>query len=91
MTSILSPIVIVVVFIVFAYIIVLFKRFVEVGTELKRLTQVTGSPVITLASELIQGVVTIRNYGKLQSMLDKYVERVDRHHSCDLHEQMLSL
>lgn len=66
MTSILTPVVIVAVFICFFYIIVLFKRFVYVGTELKRLTQISSSPVISLASELIQGVVTIRNYGKLQ-------------------------
>lgn len=47
--------------------------------------------MLSLASEFIQGVTTIRNFGKNKQMLRKYVERADRHHSCDLHEQIVGL
>ena len=35
--------------------------------------------------------MTIRKYGKIDNMVQKYVERADRHHNSDIHEQILSL
>jgi ABC-type multidrug transport system fused ATPase/permease subunit len=90
-TSILSPVVIVAILIAVLFIINKFKKFVKTTTELKRLSQLSAAPMISLASEFIQGVTTIRNYGKNDQLLRKYVERADRHHACDLHEQIVGM
>jgi ABC-type multidrug transport system fused ATPase/permease subunit len=91
LTAILSPVVIIAIALAVAFVAVKFKQFVMTTTELKRLTQLSAAPMISLASEFIQGVTTIRNYGKNKQMLRKYVERADRHHSCDLHEQLIGM
>lgn len=90
-TAILTPIVIIAILIAVIFIAIKFKQFVKTTTELKRLSQLSAAPMISLASEFIQGVTTIRNYGKNEQMLRKYVERADRHHACDLHEQIVGM
>ena len=52
-TSILSPIVIAAIGLSMIYLVVKFSQFVKTTTELKRLTQLSGAPVISIASELI--------------------------------------
>lgn len=91
MTSMLSPVVIVAVVISAKYLTLALKKFIPVISELKKLVQISEAPLISITSELIQGIVVIRNYKKIGMILEKYAERSDRHHNCDLHEHLLSL
>jgi len=49
-----------------------FKRYVVTTVELKRLIQLSAAPMLSLSSELIEGVVIVRNYHKKEDMLRKF-------------------
>jgi ABC-type multidrug transport system fused ATPase/permease subunit len=72
LTAVVSPVVIV--FIVIALIIVSrsFTKYIRTTIELKRLVQLSAAPVISLSSELIEGVTIVRNYNKRKDLLKKY-------------------
>jgi ABC-type multidrug transport system fused ATPase/permease subunit len=52
-------------------------KFMKSMTELKRMEQITASPLMTMAGELASGAVTIRQFGKLDYMWDKYIDHLD--------------
>lgn len=52
-TSIFTPVVTLIVILCFVLVIIQFKKFVLVGTQIKRLTQISAAPVISLSSEFI--------------------------------------
>jgi ABC-type multidrug transport system fused ATPase/permease subunit len=91
LTAVASPIVIV--FIVIALVIVYrsFVKYIKTTIEIKRLVQLSAAPVISLSSELIEGVTIIRNYNKRKDMLKKYQQRADKHHKAFFHDEQLSL
>ena len=52
-------------------------KFLRTTTELKRLNQLSLSPVISIVSELVQGVTTIRNYQQVENTLAKFAKKAD--------------
>lgn len=91
LTSVVSPIVIVFIFIALVIVSRSFTRYIKTTIELKRLVQLSAAPVISLSSELIEGVTIIRNYNKRKDLLVKYKERADKHHKAFFHDEQLSL
>lgn len=63
-------------------------RYVKTSTELRRLVQLSLSPVLSRAKELTEGVSVIRGFKKSKFMLKNYISAADLHHNADLHEQM---
>ena len=63
-----------------------FKRYVVTTVEIKRLIQLSAAPMVSLSSELIDGVVIVRTYNKKDDMLKKFQERADRHHVAQFHD-----
>ena len=91
LSSLVSPIVIGIIVVNFLLVICNFKRFVKTTTEVKRLVQISRSPVISIGAEFIAGITTIRNYEQNQNMIETYEKRADIHHSADFHEQLAGL
>lgn len=91
LTSIVSPAVIIFIFIALFFISRAFIKYMKTTIELKRLVQLSAAPVISLSSELIQGVSVIRNYNKKKDMIKKYQKRADKHHKAFFHDEELVL
>ena len=91
LTAVISPIVILFILIALISLYKSFSLYMNVSIELKRMIQVSAAPMISLASELIEGVIVIRNYNKRGDMLVKYAEKSDDHHSVFFHDQQLNL
>ena len=89
LTSVISPLVIVFIFIALVIISRSFGKYIRTTIELKRLVQISAAPVISLSSELIEGVAVIRSYNKKEDLLKKYQERADKHHKAFYHDEQL--
>jgi ABC-type multidrug transport system fused ATPase/permease subunit len=64
-----------------------FKRYVMTSVELKRIIQLSAAPLLSLSSELIDGVVVVRTYKKKQDMLKKFQVKADVHHNAIFHDE----
>lgn len=91
LASILSPPIIILVIIGGTIGIYSCSRYLKTSTEIKRLNQLSISPVISIASELMSGVTTIRNYGQIENTMAKYAEKADVQHCGDFHEMIASI
>ena len=80
LASVVSPTIII--FILFAFLLIVssFKKFMKMTIELKRLVQVSMSPVLSISSELIEGATVIRLYRQNQAIVDKFRVKADIHH-----------
>ena len=85
LTSIASPITIIFIVIGLALLVGSFKGYLIANMELKRLNQLSISPLVSLASEFIEGSTVIRVYGKGNAMLRKYQKYADYYHSSLMH------
>lgn len=90
-TSIISPIVIVIIVVNLAIVSFSFRRFLMTTTELKRLIQISTSPMLSLGSEFIAGVTTLRSYQQGDNMIKNFEKKADLQISCDFHGQACSL
>jgi ABC-type multidrug transport system fused ATPase/permease subunit len=91
LTAVVSPVVLIFILIALIYISRSLVKYMKTTIELKRLVQLSAAPVISLSSELIQGVTIIRNYNKKKDMLKKYKIRADKHHKAFFHDEELVL
>ena len=65
-----------------------FKRYVKVSVEFRRLHKMASSPVLSKLSEMMEGMVTIRSYGKTDWMLQKFEELSQLLSVCTVHDRM---
>jgi ABC-type multidrug transport system fused ATPase/permease subunit len=88
LTSFVSPLVLIFIIIGFATLTKSFKNYLKAAIELKRIVQISMSPMISRCSEFIEGVTVIRNYNKRADFMKKYAERADVHHNAYLHDDL---
>ena len=55
-------------------------------TELRRMHKLAQSPMISLASEMINGSVVIRQFGFKEKMMKKFYEYMDLKATIEVHE-----
>jgi ABC-type multidrug transport system fused ATPase/permease subunit len=88
LTSFVSPLVIVFIFLGFLVLGRGFRKYIKTTTELKRIVQISVSPMISRCSEFIEGVTVIRNYNKRADFMKKYAVKADIHHNAFLHDEL---
>jgi ABC-type multidrug transport system fused ATPase/permease subunit len=88
LTAFVSPLVLVFIIIGFASLSKSFKNYIKTAIELKRIVQISMSPMISRCSEFIEGVTVIRNYHKRSDFMKKYAVRADVHHNAYLHDEL---
>jgi ATP-binding cassette subfamily C (CFTR/MRP) protein 1 len=81
--------ILVAIFAVMLYFIM--RKYMRTAVELRRLTQLSVSPLLNKVSETIGGVTTIRAYKQLQWMRDKYHRSLDLYTKTQLHERLSSV
>ena len=86
-----SPIVII--FLIIGVVIVYrsMKMYLKTSVEIKRLMQLGISPIVSIASEFIEGSTILRVYGKGESMLKKYEEKANVYHTAFHHSDRINL
>ena len=62
------------------------KGYIKAVTDLRRLTLVTTSPVLSASTEAVNGFATIRSYNRISALFNTYAKNCDSHVSCLLHE-----
>jgi ATP-binding cassette subfamily C (CFTR/MRP) protein 1 len=78
--------ILVAIFAVMLYFIM--RKYMRTAVELRRLTQLSVSPLLNKVSETIGGVVSIRAFKKVEWMREKYANALDRYTLTQLHERM---
>lgn len=81
LASVISPILIVFVVIGFLLFTRSCKRYVKTSVDITRISQVSIAPLISIASELIEGATVIRTYGKNDILLNEFSKKMDIHQS----------
>lgn len=79
---IILPIMIVVVIIFGIILFFALRRYMRTAVEIRRLVQLTVSPMLNKVSETIGGVVSIRAYDKIDWMRDKFNKAIDLNNNC---------
>ena len=78
---------------VFIIVILMCRRYVNVimlvMSDLKRVTQIASAPMISNVSELFSGQSTVRAYGKMQYLKEKYASNIQLMLNSDMHERFL--
>ena len=59
--------------------VLLYSYFINSGRDLNRLDGVSRSPAVSLFSETIQGVTTIRTFGTERQQKEKFCNKIDDH------------
>lgn len=62
------------------------KGYIRAVTDLRRLSLVTISPVISASTEAVNGFSTIRSYNKISALFNTYAKNCDTHVSSFVHE-----
>jgi ABC-type multidrug transport system fused ATPase/permease subunit len=88
--SIVSPAHILVIVLFIGLLISKLSRYVKVSTDMGRLNKLSFSPNLSKLSEVYQGQVSIRNFGRQEFMKKSFIEMTDLFSNCDLHNRMLS-
>ena len=86
--SILMPLMLVVFVIAIPILIYFFKRYMVAAQELRRLVQMSYSPILSNVSELLTGLTSVKVYDKLEYMEVNYNRAIDKWGSSDLHEKL---
>lgn len=84
---VVCPIMLVFIVIIMPIFYILFIRNLKASTELRRLLQLSYSPILSNVSELINGLTTISVYKQNKMMDDKYNHATNLNISADLHEK----
>jgi ABC-type multidrug transport system fused ATPase/permease subunit len=87
LVSFISPLVVVLIIFGLSLIVKSFNRYNKSSVELKRIVQISVSPMISRCSEFIDGVTIIRGYNKRAEFMRKYGEKADIHHNAHVHEE----
>jgi ABC-type multidrug transport system fused ATPase/permease subunit len=82
MASIVTPPFTVVFVLYIAGFFVIIKRFLTSATLFKRLTQAAISPILSNISELVNGIITFRAFGKLGYQNTEFKHSCDQMHRC---------
>lgn len=86
LATIVSPVIAILLLISLIVIVKDFKKYFKTAVELKRINQLTASPLISICSEFIEGSTVIRSYGKKEMMLDMFREAVDLNNNAFFHD-----
>ena len=89
LASVVSPTVIIFILLALLLVSKSLSKFMKTTTEMKRLVQLTASPVLSLCSEFIEGASIIRIYGKKGDMVDRYNHKADVHHEAFYHDEII--
>jgi ATP-binding cassette subfamily C (CFTR/MRP) protein 1 len=86
MACVIMPLTIVVMVVLIIIIVTLAIGFIKTSTELRRLSQNSLSPIISTISEMINGLTSIRVFGKTEFIGANFTERVMLNDRVYLHE-----
>jgi ATP-binding cassette subfamily C (CFTR/MRP) protein 1 len=86
MACVIMPLTIVVMIVLIFIIVTLAIGFIKTSTELRRLSQNSLSPIISTISEMINGLTSIRVFGKTEFIGANFTERVMLNDRVYLHE-----
>lgn len=89
--GIVTPFVIVIILINFIIFFWAMKKFLRTSTELRRLSQLSISPILSKVSELMNGRVTIRTYNSKDYLLKIWEEYHDLNKNIVFHERMSNI
>jgi ABC-type multidrug transport system fused ATPase/permease subunit len=64
------------------------KKYVKTSTELRRLTQISKSPILTTLNEMMQGSAVLRTYGVKDWIFKKWMKFHNRAWKVEFHEKM---
>jgi ABC-type multidrug transport system fused ATPase/permease subunit len=64
------------------------KKYVKTSTELRRLTQMSKSPILTTLSEMMKGSAVLRTYGVKDWIFKKWMKFHNRAWKVEFHEKM---
>ena len=80
--------------VVILLIICLLSRYVRLymapSVEISRLTKLATSPVLNKLSEILNGYVSLRNYGKQNFVLNGFIDANDLLANCTYHGAMIN-
>ena len=65
-----------------------FRRFILTSVEYKRMYKLASSPVLSKVSEIINGIVSIRNYNRVDYMLKDFEEKSQMMTVCAVHDRL---
>jgi ABC-type multidrug transport system fused ATPase/permease subunit len=91
LTAMISPLVILIMLIGFLVIVSSFRKYLKTAIEIKRLIQISNSPIVSMTKELIEGSTVIRAYGKGNDVLSKFGEKSDLYQKSYMHECRVNL
>ena len=89
MACIFLPFTIIIVIILFVVIVLLSRNYMKCTTELRRLNQLSSSPIISNVSETITGLTSISAFGIEGFMKKQFGERVELNNKAYMHESMV--
>ena len=90
LVTIVVPILVVLVVIMLVFIFIVVRRFMRTTVELRRLNQLSISPMLSRISELYQGTVSLRTFGKTEWILSRFYKCLEASLNTGLHERMCS-
>ena len=67
------------------------RMYLKTSVEVRRLMQLGISPIVSIASEFIDGSTTLRVYGKGEVMLGRYREKANVYHTAYHHSDRVTL
>ena len=67
------------------------KLYLKTSVEIKRLMQLGISPLVSIASEFIEGSTILRVYGKGDKMLERYQKKADMYHTAFHHSDRINV
>jgi len=86
--SIVTPYAIIIIVILSIIGFIRAKKYIQVSTELKRISKLANSPVISAVNELVNGIATIRSFGKIEHAKRRFEKLNDLLTVCEVHEKL---
>lgn len=68
-----------------------FRKYMRTAVELRRITQVAVSPMLSRVSESISGIISIRAYEKLGWIREKFNIALEQYTSSQVHERLAAV
>jgi ABC-type multidrug transport system fused ATPase/permease subunit len=89
-TSIIMPVMLIVIFIAAIGLSFMTRRYIKTSIELRRLSLITNSPVLSTCTEAVNGLVVLRGAGKVDYFMRNWVDRCNADTTVLAHEQFCS-
>lgn len=86
MSCVIMPLTLIIVVILLVVIYLLAVGFIKTSTELRRLNQLSTSPIISTLAETINGLTSIRVFDKIDFFSVAYMDRIKVNNRVFLHE-----